>query len=59
MLDRLLEDWAEQGVVAHDDRTLTLRLADLVGDPADQRDIHDGVHRVRGRFHQHHGDAAL
>jgi hypothetical protein len=58
-LQRLLEDWAEQGVVAGDDRPKALGGADLVGDAAHEGDIDEGVERVRRRLDHHDRDAAL
>ncbi len=59
VFDRPLEDRAEQGVVAGDDRRMALLLADRVGDAADHRDIDEAVGRVGRRFDQDHRDAAF
>ena len=59
MLDRALEDRAEQRVVTGDDRHMALLFTDHVGDTADHGDIDEAVGRVRRRFNEDDRDAPL
>ena len=58
VLERPLEDRAQQGVVASDDRREPLALRRCVGDAADQRDVDQGVEGVRGRLDHDDRDTA-
>ena len=57
-VQRTLKQRAEQRIVAGDDRTRSLLLADLIGDARDQRDIYQAVGGVSGRLDQNQRDAS-
>ncbi len=59
MFDRPLKHRPEQGIVTRDDRHVALRLANVVGDAADHRDIDEAVGGICRGFDENHRNPPL
>src|SRR5690606_17089913 len=59
MIERLLVNWTEQGVIAGNDRTIPLLLFDFFRDTPDSCNIDNTVGRVGRRFDQDYRNTPL